>query len=262
MLATINTAPIATEHVPSYSAAGRAARTPYGLPIVDNCLHCKLHNGNFFCSLSQNSLSDLNRIKHATCFPEGTVVFLEGQAANGVYILCQGRAKMYTTNEDGKTFILKMAEPGEVLGLHSAVTGKPYEVTVETLQPSQLAFIHRDDFVRYLNTHGDACLQAAQFLAKDCQAAYETIRSIGLCHSVSEKLARLLLQWSADGRVENGCIKLKVALTHEEMAQLIGTSRETVTRTLSGLKRQRVLELHGSTLIIRNKQALERMMTS
>jgi CRP/FNR family transcriptional regulator len=86
------------------------------------------------------------------------------------------------------------------------------------------------------------------------------IRSIGLSHSVSEKLARLLLQWAADGRASQGVIRLKLALTHEEVAQLIGTSRETVTRTLGELKKRKVLELHGSTLVIRDKAALEHMV--
>jgi CRP/FNR family transcriptional regulator, cyclic AMP receptor protein len=86
------------------------------------------------------------------------------------------------------------------------------------------------------------------------------IRSIGLSHSVSEKMARLLLQWSVDAKLTDGAIRLKLSLTHEEMAQLIGTSRETVTRTLSQFKKQRVLELSGSTLIIRNRAALERMV--
>jgi len=238
------------------------ANSPYGLPIVDNCLACKLRQNNFFCGLSQASLEALDRIKHATCFPEGAMVFLEGQAPRGVYIVCQGRVKLLTTNADGKSLILKIAQPGEILGLHSVVTGLPHEVTVETLQPSQLAFVRREDFIRFLNEHGDACLRAAQHLARDCQSAYDVIRSIGLSHSVSEKLARLLLQWSTDGRVSNGAIHLKVALTHEEMAQLIGTTRETVTRTLSEFKKQHLLELTGSTLVIRNKTALERLVQS
>lgn len=257
-IATAQTNPIRSASF-SFNERGCATHTPYGLPIVDNCTSCKLHNEKFFCSLSSETMSALNRIKHASCFPEGAVVFLEGQAANGVYILCQGRAKLLTTNADGKTLILKMAEPGDILGLHSAVTGKPHELTVETLQPSQLAFIRRDDFVRFLTQHGDACLRAAEFLAQDCQSAYDTIRSVGLCYSSSERLARLLLQWAADGRVESGKIRLKLALTHEEMAQLIGTSRETVTRTLSGFKKQHLLELNGSTLLILNKGALERI---
>jgi len=237
-----------------------AAHSPYGLPIIDNCIDCKLHNSSFFCTLAQESMQDLDRVKHSHCFPEGSVVFLEGQDARGVYVLCQGRVKMMTTNADGKSLILKIAEPGTILGLHSVISGRPHEVTVETLQPCQLAFIRREDFLRFLNAHGDACLRAAEHLARDCQSAYEVIRSIGLSHSVSEMLARLLLQWSTDGRVVDGVIRMKLALTHEEMAQLIGTSRETVTRTLSEFKKQRLLELNGSTLLIKNRAALERMV--
>jgi len=246
-----------------FSSSGRqAAHSPYGLPIVDHCLGCQLRKDNFFCSLSQASLEALDPIKHATSYPEGSVVFMEGQAPRGVYILCQGRAKLTTTNADGKSMILKIAEPGTILGLHACISGKPHEVTAETLQPCQLSFIHRDDFLRFINEHPDACLRAAEHLAQDCQSAYEVIRSIGLSHSVSEKLARLLLQWSTDARVVDGSIRLKIALTHEEMAQLIGTTRETVTRTLSEFKKQRVLELTGSTLLIRNKAALQRMVAS
>src|SRR5262249_46797319 len=123
-------------------------------------------------------------------------------------------------------------------------------------------FIRREDFLHFLHQHSDACLRAAEHLARNCQSAYDVIRSIALSHSVSEKLARLLLQWSSDGRVVDGTIRLKLALTHEEMAQLIGTSRETVTRTLSEFRKRRVLELNGSTLVIRNKVALERLITT
>jgi len=70
----------------------------------------------------------------------------------------------------------------------------------------------------------------------------------------------LLLQWCCDGRVSDGAIRLKLALTHEEVAQLIGTTRETVTRTLGELRKKHVLELNGSTLIIRNRAALEQMV--
>jgi CRP/FNR family transcriptional regulator len=199
----------------------------------------------------------LNELKHTTSYPEGALVVMEGQAARGVYIICQGRAKLMTTSSDGKTIILKIAQPGEVLGLHCVVSGRPHEFTVETLQPCQLAFIPREDFLRLLKQNGDACLQAAQHISRDCQSAYNSIRSIGLSHSVTEKLARLLLQWSADGRVANGVVRTKLTLTHEEIAQLIGSTRETVTRTLSDLKKKAIAELTGSTLLIRNLPALQ-----
>jgi CRP/FNR family transcriptional regulator len=239
-----------------------AAHSPYGLPIVDSCRTCKLRNESFVCSLSKTSLEALEPIKHATSYPEGALVFVEGQVPRGVYILCQGRVKLMTTNSDGRSFILKIAQAGEILGLHSVVNGKPSELTVETLQPSQLTFIGREDFLRFLREHGDACLRAAQHLSRDCISAYEVIRSIGLSHSASEKLARLLLQWAADGRISDGQVRLKLALTHEEIAQLIGTSRETVTRMLGEFRKKRILDLTGSTLLIHNLAALEQMAGS
>lgn len=257
-IASVNQTP--QSFSPSYMDRATAGHSPYGMPVIDNCLACKLRNSNFCSALSKSSLEGLDHIKHATAYPEGAIIFVEGQIPRGVYILCQGRAKLMTTNSDGRSLIVKIAQPGDILGLHAVVSGKPYELAVETLQPSQLAFIGRDDFLRFLKSHGDACLQAATQLSQECQSAYDVIRSIALSHSVSEKMARLLLQWSTDAKVVDGAIRLKLSLTHEEMAQLIGTSRETVTRTLSQFKKQRVLELTGSTLIIRNKAALEHMV--
>jgi CRP/FNR family transcriptional regulator, cyclic AMP receptor protein len=233
------------------------ANSPYGMPIVDDCASCKLRCNSFFCSLSNESLRDLDALKHTTSYPEGALVFVEGQSARGVYVLCQGRAKLMATSRDGRTLILKIAEPGEILGLHAVISGTAHEVTVETLQPSQLAFVGREDFVKYLKSHGDACLHAAQHLSRDCQSAYDSMRSIGLSHSVTEKLARLLLQWSSNAKLVDGALRTKLVLTHEEIAQLIGSSRETVTRTLADFKKRRFAELHGSTLLIRNRSALE-----
>src|SRR5579884_2954282 len=114
--------------------------SPYGLPCVENCLTCQLRSENFFCALPEESLAAFNEIKHATVFPEGTVIFLEGQAPRGIFMLCQGQAKLSTTARDGKTFILRIAKAGEVLGLHASVTGKPYELTAKTMQPCQVNF--------------------------------------------------------------------------------------------------------------------------
>lgn len=236
--------------------------SPYGLQITENCLICKLRQSGFFCDLPRPSLEALEKIKYASAFPQGAVLFVEGQAPRGIYIICSGRVKLSTTSRDGKTLILRIAESGEVLGLHATVSGKPYELTAETLQPCQLDFIRREDFLKFLQNHADACLNAAQHLSKNCQDAYDMIRSLGLSHSVSEKLARLLLEWSTDGDTTPEGIRIKVALTHEEIAQLIGTSRETVTRVLGEFREKKVAQLRGSTLVIQDKAALERLLGS
>jgi CRP/FNR family transcriptional regulator, cyclic AMP receptor protein len=234
--------------------------SPYGLVCVESCLTCKLRSDNFFCSLSQESIEAFNHIKHAAVFPAGTVIFVEGQAPRGIFILCQGQAKLSTTSRDGKTFIVRIAKPGEALGLHAVITDKPYEVTVETMQPSQLNFAGREDFLRFLKEHGDACLHAAQQISRECQDAYDVVRTIGLSHSVSWRVAKFLLAAAADGRVTNGAVRATLALTHEDIAQLTGSSRETITRILSEFRKKDIVELKGSTLIIHNKSALQRLV--
>jgi len=234
--------------------------SPYGLELVENCLICKLRSDSFFCGLPRESLEAFERLKFTAAYPAGAVLFVEGQMPRGIYLLCKGRVKLSTTSADGKTLILKIAQPGEVLGLHATVSGTPYEITAESGQPCQLNFIKREDFLRFLQTHGDACLKAAQHLSRDCQSAYQQIRALGLSHSAPERLARLLLEWAAgEGAVDHGS-RVKVALTHEEIAQIIGTSRETVTRTLADFRRKQIAVLKGSTLLIRNKLALERLV--
>jgi CRP/FNR family cyclic AMP-dependent transcriptional regulator len=231
-----------------------------GLSCVENCVTCHLRSKSFFCDLSQESITDFNKIKHAAAFPEHSVVLVEGQMPWGIFILCQGRAKLSTTSREGKTLIVRIAEAGEILGLHAVVTGGPYELTVETMQPCQLDFVGRDDMLRFLKEHSDASVHATEHLARDCSDAYGVVRTIGLSHSVSERFARFLLETAEDGEVSNGTVRVRLAMTHEEISQLVGTSRETITRLLSEFRRNSFAELRGSMLIIHNQPALRGMV--
>ena len=125
--------------------------------------------------------------------------------------------------------------------------------------PASSTLLSAKIFLKFLQTHGDACLKAAQHLSKDCQTAYQQIRSLGLSHSAPERLARLLLEWTATS-VDKTEPKVKLALTHEEIAQIIGTSRETVTRVLADFRKRQIAVLKGSTLTIRNKAILEKLV--
>jgi CRP/FNR family transcriptional regulator len=231
-----------------------------GLNCVESCVNCHLRSGGFFCDLSAASIEAFNKIKHAAVFPEHAVVLVEGQGAWGIFVLCQGRAKLSTTSRDGKTLIIRIAGAGEVLGLHAVVTGGPYELTVETMQPCQLDFVGREDMLRFLKENADASLHAIQHLARDCSDSYGVVRTIGLSHSVSERFARFLLETSADGEVTNGTVRARLAMTHEEISQLVGTSRETITRLLSEFRKNEMVELKGSTLIIHDRPALQSLI--
>jgi CRP/FNR family transcriptional regulator len=240
----------------------KCTNAPYGMELIESCLLCEMRSESFFCHLPPRALEAFERIKFPTALPRTSVLFVEGQPPRGIYLLCRGRVKLSVNSSDGKTMILKIAEPGEVLGLHACVSGIPYELTAETVQPCQVVFVRRDDFQKFLEEHGDACLRAAQHLSDSCHAAYDMIRAIGLSHSASEKLARMLLELAVDGEQTKDGVRVKLALTHEEIAQVIGTSRETVTRLLAGFRRKQMATLKGSTLLIRNRAALERMVGS
>lgn len=235
----------------------KKASAASSVTVVQRNVSSELNRVDFYDGLSESALKALQKIEHTATFPAGAIIFMEDQPARGFYVLRQGRAKLLTTNSDGRTLILKIAKPGEALGLNSVIIGKPYDLTAEILQPAELAFISRADFMTFLAEHGDACLHFATHLSRDCHAAYDLVRSIGLCQSAPERLARFLLDWSSNGSPSDGAVRVKLGLTHEEMAQLIGASRETVTRTLSEFKKQRLIEVNGSTLVLRNKLALE-----
>jgi len=241
---------------------GFLMRAPYGLPIIESCLTCPHRQERIFCNLSPEAVKKLATITSAASYPKGAILFVEGQEPRGVFIVCSGRIKLSTSSADGKTLILKMADPGEVLGLAGTVAGRPYEVTAEVLEPSQANFIARADFLKFLTEHGDAALRVAEQLSETYHAAFAEMRTIGLSHSAAEKLARFLLDWSASqpDRKERGEVRLKLTLTHEEIAQMIGASRETVTRLFADFKRKQLLQVKGSTLVIKDRKTLESLV--
>ena len=242
---------------------GSCVLSPYGLDIIESCLTCKMRADRIFCDLNTAALQAFETIKYATAYPKGAVLFVEGQSPRGIFVLCKGRVKLSICATDGKTLILKIAEPGEVLGLSATVSGKPYELTAETIDPCQVNFVKREDFLRFLRDHSDACFKVAEQLSDKYNNACHEVRSLGLSHSAGEKLAKLLLEWSSrNGESVKVEPRLKLALTHEEIAQMIGTSRETVTRLFADLKKRQIVQSKGSTLVIRNKAALKALATN
>lgn len=232
--------------------------TPYGLEIVENCMSCKLRKGHWFCGLSPEVLKLLSGVSHLSTYPGNAVLFVEGQLPRGAFVLCSGKAKLSTTSRDGKVLILKIAEAGEVLGLSAVISGEPFELTAETAGPCQVNFVERDALMRLMEKNGEFGLHASQALSREFQSAYRDIHDLVLARSSAGKLARLLLSWTPiREQFEPPEIRVRSSLTHEEMAQMIGSSRETVTRLLSELKKKEFIRLDGSTLIIRNRTALE-----
>jgi CRP/FNR family cyclic AMP-dependent transcriptional regulator len=237
-------------------------RAPYGLNILDNCQTCPIRGEHLFCNLSPQASQRLNEIKSTAIYPKGAMLFIEGQQPRGVFVLCVGKVKLSTSSREGKTIITKISEGGDVLGLNAVISNRPYEVTAEMMEPGQANFIPRDSLMHMLKDHPEVAVRIAQQLSRNYYTAYEEIRTLGLAASPSEKFAKLLLSWSTKSIQDDGSSQVKMTLTHEEIAEIIGTTSETVSRLFSEFKRKQLMVLKGATLVIRSRVALEKIVQS
>jgi CRP/FNR family transcriptional regulator, cyclic AMP receptor protein len=216
---------------------------------------------HLFCNLSPAAVQRLNEIRSSATYPKAAMLFIEGQQPRGVFVLCTGKAKLSTSSSQGRTVITKISEAGDVLGLSATISNRPYEVTAEMIEPGQANFITRDALLHFMREYGEVAVRVAEQLSRNYYSAYEGIRTLGLTNSPAERFAKLLLGWSSSAN--NGePIQVKLTLTHEEIAEIIGTTRETVSRLFSQFKKKQLLQLKGATLIIRNRAALEKMINS
>jgi len=236
-------------------------RGPYGFEMNESCRDCKIRKLGFFCELASPALGDLEKIGSTSAYPQGAILFVEKQKARGVFLLCQGEVKLSVSSKDGKTVIIRIAKPGEVLGLPAVLSGGEYEATAETLHAAQVVFVYRNEFLRFIANNPEANQNAMKQLTAQYQSACEQLRTVGLASSPQEKLAKLLLDWPSPDQSTKDSTKIRMPLTHEEIAECIGVTRETVTRTLSELKLSRLLSVQGSTFVIPDRAALQRCVS-
>ena len=126
------------------------------------------------------SLKAFDEIKMLAAYPRLALLFAEGKPVRGIYILCDGRAKLSIRGEEGRRLTLRIAGPGEVLGMGAALSNTPYEVTAELLDASQVVFVRRKELVKFLHDNPAVCLEAVRLLSQDLHGAYERVRSIAM----------------------------------------------------------------------------------
>jgi CRP/FNR family transcriptional regulator len=132
-------------------------------------------------------------------------------------------------------------------------------VTAEMIEPGQANFITRDALLQFMREYGEVAVRVAEQLSRNYYTAYEGIRTLGLTNSPAERFAKLLLGWC---NTSGDPVQVKLTLTHEEIAEIIGTTRETVSRLFSQFKKKQLLQLKGATLTIRSRAALQKMVNS
>lgn len=215
---------------------------------------------DIFADMPAALLQELESLEFTTNYPSEATLFTEGQTPRGVFLVLRGRVKLSVSSRDGKTLILRIAEAGEVLGIGASVSSHTYEATAETLEACEICFVRRADILRLMHVHNELALWLAENLSREYSFTCREVRNLMLAESASGKLARFLVESLDKNATPKQPGRMKLGLTHEEMAQMIGSSRETVTRTLAAFKRQHLVEQSGATFIIKNRIALESMV--
>lgn len=231
----------------------------YGIEVCNHCEDCKWRTDDFFCQFDPETLKAFDSITFTNVYPDGAILYSEGEVPQGLFVLCYGQVKLSISSPGtGKTLIKRMVQAGEVLGLSSVLSGNPYKSTAETVNPSQLKFVKRDEFLRFYGEHRDVSFNIARQLIEECESDADQIRNLGLANSAAERLAQLLLAWCEEsGSPSASGMRFPVVMTHEEISQLIGTSRETVTRLLKRFRDQKILTVRRSSMTLHKKGDLE-----
>lgn len=185
-----------------------------------------------------------------------------GSDAARVYMLCQGSVKLTMVSLTGKTVLARVIKAGQLLGMHCVISGVNHEASAETLEPCQVDFIRRDDFVNFVHEHSDASMSAIKQSSKDYLGACHQIRYLGLTSSATDKLASFILESAVFGRDTPEGIRFNLRLKQEEIAQVVGVTRETVARALRKLRDKKLITINGASVLIMNKPALEAMITA
>ena len=187
----------------------------------------------------------------------GTVLFAEGEPARGVYILRTGRATVSISSSEGRIVMLRMAQAGDVLGLNSVLQNCSYDTTVKTLEPCRTDFISRVELTQLMQQSQAGAQAILKILSRELTELTDRAKLLLLPQTASGRLARLLLEWSNGNGSEKS--RLNKVFTHEEIAQMICSSRETVTRMLASLSRQQVIRVTSDSILINDRLALEKI---
>jgi CRP/FNR family cyclic AMP-dependent transcriptional regulator len=226
--------------------------------MLQSCLQCKARKPGWFCSLSAQSLADLDAMSTHTILPIGNILFTEGQASRSVSVVCAGQVKLTKSSRDGRTLLVKIARPGAVLGLSAALSKMPYEVTAQAIERTQLATFPQQHFLNFIQQDAEASLHAAESLSNEYRSALADASRLALSTSIAGRVAHLLLELVVENEtIQDAQPKIHMSLRHEDLASMVGSSRESITRVLNGLRRNGIISIKGADMTIHSKEALE-----
>jgi CRP/FNR family transcriptional regulator, cyclic AMP receptor protein len=215
------------------------------------------HNDHPFANLSGAALAQFEAIAPEVSRARGEALFVEGETPRYVYVICSGRVKLSVSSREGRTAILRIAGPGEVLGISAAMSGTQHETTADAVELCRVKAIRVSDFLHFLQNFPEASAEATSCLLREYRVVLNNVCRLALPNTVAGRLATLLLEWLDVRRATASDRRFIVALTQEEIASMTNTSRETVSRVLHQFQQDKLISIKGASVTILQPQALE-----
>lgn len=230
-----------------------------GYSAVDNS-KSPVRVGLPFCGLNGEALAQFIAIAPEISRSCGKSLFREGETPKCVFVICSGRIKLSVSSRDGKTAILRIAGPGEILGLSAAMSGIPHETSAKAVEVCRVKAVRVNDFIRFLQKYPEAFAEATSCLLRDYRLVLTNVCRLALPNTVAGRLASLLLEW-LDSRPSTYGSRRRfiVALTQEEIASMTNTSRETISRVLHQFQVEKLISIKGASMTILQPEALEQL---
>ena len=241
------------------STVAQARHKQIARQVPEGCVVCGNRRPGWFCSLGSAVLADLELIISTITLEAQTPLFTQGENARCLYLICGGYLKLTTGQSKDRQMIVRVAGPGSMLGLYAVLTHGLYEVSAETLTTAQLRPIERDRFLTFLHNHKEAQMRAVQCICQEYRFALQDACRIALAGSVASRLGRLLceLAHQIGEQLSEGGFRFPLLLTHEEMASMASTSRETVTRTLGQFRKKGWISIEDAMITLHQPEKLQ-----
>jgi CRP/FNR family transcriptional regulator, cyclic AMP receptor protein len=231
-------------------------------PSPLGCAACANRRPGWFCSLGSAVLADLELATSTIALPGQALLFTQGEDARCLYLICSGYLKLTAGRHEDRHMIVRVAGPGSMLGLYAVLSHGVYEVTAESLTPAQLRPVERERFLNFLRNHKEAQLRAVQCICQEYRFALQDACRIALAETVAARLARLLIELAHQigEHTEKGEFRFPLLLTHEEMASMTCTTRETVTRTLGQFRKDGWISIEDSMVTLHDTNRLQGLL--
>jgi CRP/FNR family transcriptional regulator len=221
------------------------------------CAICASRKESLFADLSQDELEALNLHKSCILYKKGQTLYYEGTRPMGLFCINSGKVKVYKITSDGKEQILHLVKPGDFIGYRALISEEFYSASATVIEEAAICYVPKADYLKILNTNPQFFKKMMKKLSDDLGIMEQRLVTIAQ-KSVRERLAATLLMlketYGMEGEEKSTLID--IALSREDLANIIGTATETVIRLLSEFKNQELISLQGKKIKVLNPQGL------